>query len=195
MRAMVEAEVRRVAGVGGGTVSGSRNGPAPERQSTQETNVQNGVSASTLYSSSGQYVPRNAARGRRWSVKTASVRDISVENHQIATPDKNVLPPGFQRIVDEALSQEGIDAARARALADAQELANRQKRGELVPLAEANAHFTKVFATVIERALRIDGEICDALAAETDPVRCRALVDREIRGVLRELKPLVLKTG
>jgi hypothetical protein len=59
----------------------------------------------------------------------------------------------------------------------------------------ATEPFTAVFTTLIERASRIAGEICDALAAETDPLRCRELVEREISGVLRELKPPVLRVG
>jgi hypothetical protein len=73
------------------------------------------------------------------------------------------------------------------ALAIATELANEQKRGELVPVAWVKSWCEGTVATLREILLHIPTELCDCLAAETNPVEIERSLEAE---VLRALEAL-----
>ena len=76
------------------------------------------------------------------------------------------------------------------ALADKAELDVLQRRGELVPLATANAWFAGAVVKARDILLRIGPELRDRLAVETDPIRVEAMVVEEVVRALSMLKEL-----
>lgn len=62
-----------------------------------------------------------------------------------------------------------------------------QMEGSRVPLADVRAWEAQAFAAVKNALLVIPAELCDELAEETNPARCRELVERRINQALNEL--------
>lgn len=63
-----------------------------------------------------------------------------------------------------------------------------KKAGELVSLAEFNAFYDELIVRARDIFLQIGPQLCDDLAAETDPRGCEELVTREVRRALGELR-------
>jgi hypothetical protein len=65
---------------------------------------------------------------------------------------------------------------RARALAERQELENMLRRGELMPVSYARLWGVRFLIAARDELLRGPGELGDAVAAESDPRKCTAML-------------------
>jgi hypothetical protein len=73
------------------------------------------------------------------------------------------------------------------ALADQHELKARKLDGELVEISEVRGAITDHLAHSRSILLGLPGELCDRMAAEQDPIRCRLLLMERIREALTAL--------
>ena len=73
------------------------------------------------------------------------------------------------------------------ALAEMAELRVKHRRGELRPIAAINAYVSGMIIEARDILLRIAPELADKLAQEGDPIKCRKLIDAEVRSALGKL--------
>jgi hypothetical protein len=104
-------------------------------------------------------------------------------------PTSSVPPAGkrsvdFARIERQAHTLAQIKLRKETALTLAIEMANAQKVSELVPAVWVRSWCERTVATSREILLRIPTELCDRLAAETDPVEIERLLEAELRRAL-----------
>lgn len=66
-------------------------------------------------------------------------------------------------------------------------LERRQLQGTLVPVADVEAVIAETNGIVRQRLEQIGGSVADRLASETDPRRCREIIDAAVREALEEL--------
>jgi len=94
---------------------------------------------------------------------------------------------------DEEQNGESIFSAqrrRAIALADAQEIANAVKRGELVEVERVRVWGEGVVRTTVDLLTRIPGQTQDRHAVETDPARCGEVTMEEIQRAVNEIRKM-----
>jgi phage terminase Nu1 subunit (DNA packaging protein) len=75
-------------------------------------------------------------------------------------------------------------------LADKEELANAQKRGELVSLERIRNFCTGIVRETIERITQVPGNIQDRVASESDPNRCGAAMREELQRVVDKIREM-----
>lgn len=73
------------------------------------------------------------------------------------------------------------------ALAELHELRLGERRGELRPIAAINAYISGMIIEARDILLRIAPELADKLAQESDPIKCRELIEVEVKQALRKL--------
>ena len=76
------------------------------------------------------------------------------------------------------------------ALASIRELELEQKRGMLAPIVVVNAFVCAQVIRARDILMRIGPELRDRLAIETDPAKCEAMIEMEVRRALSELKEM-----
>jgi phage terminase Nu1 subunit (DNA packaging protein) len=94
---------------------------------------------------------------------------------------------------DEEQNGESIFSAqrrRAIALADAQEIANAVKRGELVELERVRVWGEGLVKTTVDLLTRIPGQTQDRHASETDPAKCGEVTMGEIQRAVDEIRKM-----
>ena len=62
-----------------------------------------------------------------------------------------------------------------------------ERRGELRPIAAVNAYVSGMIIEARDILLRIAPELADKLAQQSDPVKCRELIENEVNEALRKL--------
>jgi hypothetical protein len=82
-----------------------------------------------------------------------------------------------------------VDAQRRKesALADLRELELAEKRGELLNASEVSTAIHELISAAKSKLLLLGDELGDRLAAESDPIRCREMVNAEVRSALTAL--------
>lgn len=75
-------------------------------------------------------------------------------------------------------------AAKEQWAAELKKIEVMQKRGELMPVSYARLWGTRFLVAAKDEMLKGPGEIQDALATESDPFRCRVIVERWVERVL-----------
>jgi hypothetical protein len=101
-----------------------------------------------------------------------------------------VLTPGVNKPARRKLPDEQfVDAQRRKesALADLRELELAEKRGELLNASEVSTAIHELISTAKSKLLLLGDELGDRLAAESDPIRCREMVNAEVRSALTAL--------
>lgn len=79
---------------------------------------------------------------------------------------------------------------RQKALAERQEIENMLRRGELMPVSYARLWGVKCLTAFKDELLKGPSELQDALAAESDPVKCNAIVRALMERALAKLQQL-----
>jgi hypothetical protein len=79
---------------------------------------------------------------------------------------------------------------RAKALAEHQELENMLRRGELLPVSYVRRWATRFLIDGRDEMLRMGSELGDTLAAESDPVKCRAIIRTGMERALAKFEQL-----
>jgi hypothetical protein len=146
-------------------------------QSTVSLKMRQGMSADQIRAWAATREGASPPKYRKEKPSSGSMKQSTPAGSQSEPPpapesDYEMILRGRQRLED-------IDEAklrRARALADGQELENAQRRGELIPVAHVRLWATRFLVSARDELLKGPGELQDALAAETDPVRCAGIV-------------------
>jgi hypothetical protein len=89
-----------------------------------------------------------------------------------------------------AKTHESYADAQARketALADLREMEARRQKSELLDADDVRAAVVGMITSAKSRLLTMADELCDRLAACSDPIGCRVLVDSEVRRALTAL--------
>jgi len=98
----------------------------------------------------------------------------------VLTPAVNKPKPRDENFVDAQRRKES-------ALADLRELELSEKRKELLSAAEVSTAIHGLISSAKSKLLLLGDELGDRLAAESDPIRCRELVNAEVRNALTAL--------
>jgi len=130
-------------------------------------------------------------------------RKPAIPASQTSGSGSGIAPPPLPKLGRARVSQsestdksgqpETIHAAQLRrviALADKEELANAQKRGELVSLERIRNFCTGIVRETIERITQVPGNIQDRVASESDPNRCGAAMREELQRVVDKIREM-----
>jgi hypothetical protein len=79
---------------------------------------------------------------------------------------------------------------RAKALAEHQELENMLRRGELMPVSYVRKWASRFLIDGRDEMLRMGSELGDMLVAESDPVKCRAIIRTGMERALAKFEQL-----
>jgi len=127
--------------------------------------------------------------------KTA--KEAGITQHAVAKQRKRGVPE--EQIIAGARArgsarkaitdEEYIQAVRRKALADAEKIEreNKERSSELINGAEHHQAVCEMITTAKSRLLMIADELCDRLATESNPVKCREMLREKIRQSLSEL--------
>jgi len=101
----------------------------------------------------------------------------------------STLPVDKPALVPKPRDENFVDAQRRKesALADLRELELAEKRRDLLSASEVSTAIHEFIATSKSKLLLLGDELGDRLAAESDPIRCRELVNAEVRNALTAL--------
>jgi hypothetical protein len=136
------------------------------------------------------YVPSRA--GRPKSKPPDPTANAKVKSKVSAFVPKPSRAPN--RSTEEKESKFLAETRKETALADLRELELAQKRGELAPVVLLNAFMGGCIVKARDRLMRLPGELRDRLAANSDPIQCERMVEKEIRAALAELKSMEIET-
>jgi|SRR5215831_12134359 len=94
-------------------------------------------------------------------------------------PGRPAKPSEYDMVIEARSRYDALEEAklrRAKALAERQELENMLRRGELMPVSYARLWGVKFLIAARDELLRGPGELGDAVAAESDPIKCTAML-------------------
>lgn len=113
--------------------------------------------------------------------KTQGKSDAQIIEEAAARKGKRAKQPRKSESYAEA------QARKEKALADLRELELREKQQELISAADAAKAWSGMITSAKDTLMAIGDEICDLLAPETNPIRCRELVNDKVREALTKL--------
>jgi hypothetical protein len=155
-----------------------------------------------VQSSSSSYVPPRRVPVQAGEFKGGRTGVIGSPTPPVPAPSSTSLPevtvpvpvirPGYtyeDAVAEHQAAEDLVGAKLRRAVADAdaQELANAQKRGELVPVAYIQTWGTRFLTQAKEELLKGPGELQDHLAGESNPGVCNGLVRGWVERVLEKM--------
>ena len=112
------------------------------------------------------------ANGRRAQI--AATAPVNAERQQVNEPAK---------VEDFAAAQRRKETA----LADLRELELAEKAGKLVDAGAALSAELERITVAKTRLLMVPADLCERVAAEANPIRCREMLDTAIRSALTDL--------
>jgi hypothetical protein len=127
------------------------------------------------------------------------IRAYAAIRHGSPVPDKPspAAPPltkkEYDLIVEARERVDELEAAklrRAKALAEHQEIENMVRRGELMPVSYVRRWALRFLIDGRDEMLRLPSELADPLAAESDPVRVRAILEVAMERVMGRFEQL-----
>jgi hypothetical protein len=101
-----------------------------------------------------------------------------------------VVQGEYEKVAAEYAMFDALERAkvrRAQALADRQELDNALKRGELIPVVYVRKWGMRFLVEARDEMMKAPGELQDVLAAESDPVKCAAILHSWVARVITNL--------
>jgi hypothetical protein len=108
-------------------------------------------------------------------------------------PGRPPLPSEYDLVIQGRERMDALEEAklrRAKALAERQELENMLRRGELLPVSYVRRWATRFLIDGRDEMLRMGSELGDTLAAESDPVKCRAIIRAGMERALAKFEQL-----
>lgn len=123
--------------------------------------------------------------------RQATHRALIEKTESAGKPEPESAPPAMTVDLDELPDSESLaEAARQHEWEKVRALKQKTDREEglLVELIPVNAFIAGSITRARDELCRIGAELADQLARETDPVKCRALVDDQIFQSLENLK-------
>jgi phage terminase Nu1 subunit (DNA packaging protein) len=143
------------------------------------------------------YRDKKYVKGQKWESQSSVVKLKRKRQENAADALAAQLAEKLAVAAEDAESgaPQGESEAQARkrrliALADAQEIANAQKRGELVEVARVEAWGIGVVKTTVDLITRVPGQIQDRIAAEVDAAKCGAIMLEELARVVAEIQKM-----
>jgi len=109
--------------------------------------------------------------------------------HSTKGPGRPAKPSEYDMIIESRSRYEAMEEAKLRrqkALADRQEIENMLRRGELIPLAYMRKWTVRFLVDARSELEKGPSELQDTMAAESDPVKCAAILRTWVDRVLEK---------
>lgn len=130
---------------------------------------------------SRQAVSDAAKRGRITLVRGKCDPDRNdAEWGRLVVPSMPAADQKFPTYAESRTARAAFDAALAR-------LEFERRKGELLVASDVSTAWHELISTAKSKLLLLGDELGDRLAAEADPIRCRELVNAEVRSALTAL--------
>lgn len=106
-------------------------------------------------------------------------------------PGRAAKPSEYDLVIQSHERGDALEEAklrRAKALAEHQEIDNMLRRGELMPVAYVRLWASRFLTDGRDELLKGPSEMQDALAAETDPLKCNAIVRAWVERIMNKFE-------